>query len=399
MNAAERPVLARRALSMADLAPMKTTHRLQAVEYDGAAVILHWDDRRRSRCCALWLRDNCACPECRHPQALERMFTFLDHPAPHITSAVLGPDEVLQVAFRAGDEVHLSNFTKGWLRTHDYAELNKPDPLLPQLWDASIGPRLPCVMYEEYMETDAALQTWIEALKVHGIVLLRGVPQESGKLLQVARRIGPVRASNFGEYYDVVSMPKPNASAYTDLGLELHTDLVNWRSPPDVQMLCCLKSSVVGGESVFADGFRVAEELRTIDREAFNLLSEQPLEFRFQDEQCDIRTRAPIIEVDHGGRLLRIRFNNWLRGALIAPDNVVEPWYSALANFWRLLREPQYRLNLKLEPGDLITYNNSRVLHGRARFDARLGDRHLQGCYLNQEDLNSTRLLLDRPRA
>jgi gamma-butyrobetaine dioxygenase len=236
-------------------------------------------------------------------------------------------------------------------------------------------------------------------MKTHGIALLRGVPPDPGKLLEVAGRIGPVRASNFGDYYDVVSMPNPNASAYTQMGLELHTDLGNWRVPPDVQLLFCLKSSVIGGESVFVDGFRVAEDLRIAHPEAFNLLSTHAIEYRFHDDNCDIRTTAPIIEVDREGRLTRIRFNNWLRSAMIVPDPLVEPMYEALETFWRKLRNPTYRLNLRLEPGHLIAYNNNRVLHGRAPFDATSGERHLQGCYLNQEDVDSTLRLLDRLHA
>jgi gamma-butyrobetaine dioxygenase len=246
------------------------------------------------------------------------------------------------------------------------------------------------------MGTNAGLRAWIEAIKTDGIVLLRGVPQEPGQLLEVARRIGPVRASNFGEYYDVISMSNPNASAYTQMGLELHTDLANWRVPPDVQLLFCLKSSVIGGESVFVDGFRVAENLRTAHAQAFNLLSTRAVEYRFHDDTCDIRTTAPIIEVDREGRLARIRFNNGLRAAMIVPDTLVEPMYEALERFWRRLRDPEYRLELRLEPGDLIAYNNNRVLHGRAPFDATSGERHLQGCYLNQEDVDSTLRLLDR---
>jgi gamma-butyrobetaine dioxygenase len=36
------------------------------------------------------------------------------------------------------------------------------------------------------------------------------------------------------------------------------------------------------------------------------------------------------------------------------------------------------------------------VLHGRASFDPTTGERHLQGCYLNLEDLQSRLRMLDR---
>ena len=64
-----------------------------------------------------------------------------------------------------------------------------------------------------------------------------------------------------------------------------------------------------------------------------------------------------------------------------------------------MLRDPGYHLNLRLDPGCLIAYNNNRVLHGRASFDPTTGERHLQGCYLNLEDLQSKLRLLDRAQA
>ena len=129
------------------------------------------------------------------------------------------------------------------------------------------------------------------------------------------------------------------------------------------------------------------------------MLSTHTLEFRFHDDTCDIRTRAPAIEVDRDGHLRRIRFNNGLRGATPFPDNLVEPIYRALGTLWGMLREPTYRLYLRLRPGDLIAYDNSRMLHGRLGFDASSGERHLQGCYLNLEDVDSAARLLDRQRS
>jgi gamma-butyrobetaine hydroxylase len=382
---------------MADLARLETAREFAGIEFDTEGVTLRWDDGKVDRLQALWLRDNCACPQCRHPQALERTFMFIDHAPPSITSAFQRADGVLEIYFQEDAETHVARFTKGWLRAQSEVERAvRARQSAPVLWDAGIDRRLPCVDYAEYARTSAGLRAWIEAVKLHGIVLLRNVPQLDGKLLEVAHRIGPVRASNFGEYYDVVSKPKPNASAYTAMGLELHTDLANWRSPPDVQLLFCLKNSVRGGESVFADGFRVAEDLREMDRKAFQLLSTHAIEYRFHDESCDIRTAAPVIELDREGRLARIRFNNWLRGVLEMPESLVVPMYEALGKFWRMLRDPKYRLNLRLEAGDLISYNNNRVLHGRAPFDDTSGERHLQGCYLNQEDVDSALRLLDR---
>jgi gamma-butyrobetaine dioxygenase len=51
---------------------------------------------------------------------------------------------------------------------------------------------------------------------------------------------------------------------------------------------------------------------------------------------------------------------------------------------------------MKLQPGELIAYDNNRVLHGRKSFDPSSGERHLQGCYMNMEDLDSALRLLER---
>src|SRR5256886_13139154 len=96
---------------------------------------------------------------------------FIDHTAPSIRSATLRANEVLEIEFRAGDESHLSRYTKGWLRAHGYSENQTRDrPCTPQLWDAGIAYRLPCIDYTDYMQTNAGLRAWIEGARTQGIV-------------------------------------------------------------------------------------------------------------------------------------------------------------------------------------------------------------------------------------
>jgi gamma-butyrobetaine dioxygenase len=348
----------------------------------------------------VWLRDNCPCARCRHTQTLERTYLFLDHATPSIRSARVHGNRCVEVEICPGvdDNIHVARFATGWLRAHVVEEaaarLRRHEP---RKWDStSLRRHLVHLGGRDYLDSDSGVRTWIEAVKVDGIVMLHDLRLDAGSLLEVARRIGPVRATNFGEVYDVVSMPKPNASAYTSLGLELHTDLPNWRAPPDVQLLFCLKSSVSGGESVFVDGFKVAEDLRLESPQAFAILSSQPVEFRFHDETCDIRHRSSVLELDREGRLMRVRFNNWLRTAADVSPEAVKNLYAALGEFWSRLRDSRYRFEARLEPGDLVAFDNNRVLHGRAPFDASGGERHLRGCYLNQEDVDSRLRMLER---
>ena len=45
---------------------------------------------------------------------------------------------------------------------------------------------------------------------------------------------------------------------------------------------------------------------------------------------------------------------------------------------------------------DRLAGGSDKRLHGRASFEANSGARHLQGCYINREDLESKLRLLDR---
>jgi gamma-butyrobetaine dioxygenase len=384
-------------VDMLDFAVHGTEHRIGGVSHTDQETVLHWSDGRISRFHALWLRDNCPCPQCRHPQALERTYKFIDHAMPKIVKASLSPSGDLLIRFESAEGEHDSGYSAGWLRRHrPSAQARAERRLQPRLWTATEIRDLPVVDFADYMTTDAGLRAWAEALLSWGIVLLRNAPAEPGKLVEIASHVGPIRHSNFGQYYDVISMPNPNASAYTAMALELHTDLANWRWPPDYQLLFCVRNDAVGGGSVLADGFKVAEDLRNEDPDAFALLTEHAVTFRFHDQTCDISAAAPTIALDKAGHIERIRFNNWLRATPSIPEDVVAPFYEALGAFWRRLRDPRYHLTLRLAAGEMLAYDNRRVLHGRESFDPNTGHRHLQGCYVTADDVLSKLRLLER---
>jgi hypothetical protein len=68
------------AIDMSDLAAYPTDRRIVGARCEEGGVAVDWDDGRQSRFHAVWLRDNCACSACRHPQAMERQFLLIDTP-------------------------------------------------------------------------------------------------------------------------------------------------------------------------------------------------------------------------------------------------------------------------------------------------------------------------------
>ena len=294
-------------------------------------------------------------------------------------------------------EVHVSVYEADWLRAHRLGEAggsqSRPAPIT---WDASLATAMPSVNYDAIVKNDRNMLKWLHFLRDTGIAVMRGTPRAPLSVLSFARLIGPVRATNFGEHFDVVSMPEPNSNAYTALGLPCHTDLPNWERPPGYQFLHCLENGADGGASVLVDGFRAAETLRRRDPAAFRLLSRHPIDFRFQDDESDIRFRAPTIGLDEAGAVAEVRFNFAVMDAIDAPSKQMGTLCRALRTFAALVRDPALECRYRLRPGELLVFDNRRVLHGRAAFDPSTGRRHLQGCYVDRDQLLSRIRVLER---
>ncbi|GGX88167.1 gamma-butyrobetaine,2-oxoglutarate dioxygenase [Litchfieldella qijiaojingensis] len=376
-------------LDMRELSPYAQAPRLRDVLASGARVTLTWRDGQQAHFPLSWLRDHCACEECRHTQTRERLYV----PLAEICTA---PDARIENGHLAlvWADGHESHFDGGWLHQRRPGEPSRDVIPMRRPWRESFHPER--ITHAEFITGATGERAWLEALLRDGLVLLEDGPLADEEVSRLATRIGPLRSTNFGARFDVRSKPNPNNAAYTAIGLTLHTDLPNWRQPPDIQLLYCLENGAQGGESLFADGFQVAEVLRRDAPEAFRILSETPVDFRFQDECQDIGVCAPILECDADGKVVEVRFNNWIRDTLRLPAHEVDAWYEAYRHFWHLLHDPRHQLEFALAPGQMIAFDNRRVLHGRRAFDPNTGRRHLQGTYLDRDMLESRLRVLSR---
>ena len=351
-----------------------------------AHVAVTWGDGHLSRFHAVWLRDNCHCAACRDPQTGQRL----------IDIATL-PDEILINSSAAGAELsltftpeaHRGRIPSAWLRAHCYATESRHARLAqPRLWDSQISNTLPEANHAEVMAIRASLGLWLALIQTYGFALLRGVPLEDGQVVSIAALFGFVRETNYGRFFDVRTRPTANNLAFTGHALGAHTDNP-YRDPvPGLQLLHCLEAGAEGGESVLVDGFHAAELLRRRAPEQFALLSRYEVPFRFSDAECDLRARGPLIEIDHDGVVSAVRYNNRSADALDLPTDIVPDFYEAYRHFGRRLGRPDGLVVFRMAPGDLLLLNNRRVLHGRRGFAAS-ASRHLQGCYVDGDALDS----------
>ena len=57
--------------------------------------------------------------------------------------------------------------------------------------------------------------------------------------------------------------------------------------------------------------------------------------------------------------------------------------------FSQVAHDPRFMISSAFAPGDLVGFDNRRILHGRDAFDPGAGRRRLRGCYLDHDDLFS----------
>lgn len=361
------------------------------------ALDVRWADGTVSAYPYIWLRDNC--PSGLHPQTQERMLDLLSiAPEPQPAAARIEQDEAI---VEWADEDHVSRFSLDWLAWHRPGQrLDDPADIPLHVWRSELrAAGIPRYRADRILSDDSDLLDWMRETARSGISIVEGVAGEPEAGVAVARRIGFLRQTNFGTTFEVINRPDPNNLAYTAERLPLHTDLPNQEVPPGYQFLHCLANEAEGGGSLFADGFAIAEDMRREEADAFTLLSEIAIPFRFHDAETDIRVHCPVISLERSGRLVEIHFNAHLAGVFDMPADVVAPYYRAYRAFMARMRRQDYGVSLKLKAGEMVVFDNRRVLHGRDSFDPNTGFRHLHGCYVDRGEFASRLRVLSRASA
>lgn len=225
----------------------------------------------------------------------------------------------------------------------------------------------------------------------------------------------------YGDMFHVKSLPDAHNIAYTSVPLGPHQDLAYYESKPGLQLLQCLSNKgVEGGESVLVDAMAAAQEFRRIAPEYFDTLTKCPATFVKQREGADMIYRRPHFVLDDAEDIVSVNWSPPFEGPLSVSSGWVDKYYRAYAAFLRMLdnslpkdyggdddlhtklytklREyaQKYTWERRLEPGEILVFNNLRMLHGRRgfTFTGESGGRHLLGCYTNIDDtLNRYRVL------
>jgi gamma-butyrobetaine dioxygenase len=360
------------------------------------ALTIEWADGGVSEFASLWLRDNCS--EDRDAHSGQRLIDISDLPAhPRIRSAVR-EDGALRIEWEA--EAGGASFALSWLAAHAFDRAVRPPELQVRRWhtDSTLDATRDFAWASlAGMRADSRMRLgWLTRLLQDGLAFMSAVPAAEEAILEVMPLVGRVLETNYGLTFDVRSLPQPDNLAYSDLGLGLHTDNPYREPVPGFQALHALIPSREGGESLFADGFALAEHLRASAPEAFAQLTRTAVPFHYRSRDADLYAERPLIELAVDDEVAAVHYNSRSIAPLRLAPGEAPRFYAAYRRFAQLLREPRWQLRTRLEGGTLAVFDNRRTLHGRTAFSSARHPRHLRGCYLTRDSVYSETALLRR---
>ncbi|XP_038044257.1 gamma-butyrobetaine dioxygenase-like [Patiria miniata] len=363
------------------------------VDIDNKQLLVSWTNGKTQIYPFVWLRDNCRCSECFHPEALNRLIQLHQIDVDVVAKSVdISPNGKTLTIHWEGDG-HQSQFPSNWLLLYRFEDSHDDRLLNPkvQFWGSDVDFRR--FDFGDLLADDGALYDWLTELVTLGIAVVKDAPRELGQLQKLAARVAFIRPFVYGLTCHVKSPnPNPLHSAYTTVPMAMHTDIAYYMREAGIVMLHCIQEAEgTDGESLISDGFKVALDLKRADPEAFQLLSKYQFEFfdtgREDHGEFHTHARHKTIKLDDRGEIEAVAFSDHSRDAMLrVPVNKVLPIYRALSKFYDMLLASENCLKYKLKAGEIMTLNNQRALHGRSAFQ---GSRHLEVGYMEWDEVNS----------
>ena len=331
----------------------------------------------------IWLRDHCKDIENWDERSNQRkLFTALVDPNIKI-------EETKIIEDNKKIEVKWPDMNKSVHYSGDFLYKNSLENISSNsgeaLWDKqSINNAELEIKFEE-LDKNEGFKNLLQTIKTYGFSIINNCPTEMKTVEDIANKIGYVRNSIFGDLWSFESNTEMADSAYTQEELRPHTDGTYNHDAPGLQLLLCCEYEAEGGESIMVDGFKIAKILRENHGTSYNILSEIDIPGRYFGDGVELIAKRPVFKF-RNKKLIQVSFNNYDRGDFRLPNNKINDFYNAIRAFDKLANAKEMQWRQILKPGQLLIFNNWRVLHGRSEFS---GKRKMSGCYINKEDFES----------
>lgn len=370
------------------------TDRIQSVTSDPEALRVSFGPRERAFSW-LWLRDHSQDPESFHPQTKQRLLETFGIGDPGPAEAEIR-DDGATLLLRWGDRPAQVRYTAGYLAAvgapADLYDVTS-DGQVP--WDGAAAADKPeRIEHDAVTAQDGALRDMLAAVRRDGLVLVTGMPLRPESVRDVMGRIGYLRTTLFGTLWEFSADGKIADTASTPLDIKPHTDGTYSHDAPGLQALLCLDYDATGGDNTFVDGLHLAGVMRRDHPDEYRTLCETPIPGQYIGDGAHLVAQRPVFRTDPSGKVAQVSYNNHDRAPFLLPEPQMAAVYRGLALFDRLANDPANQVGFGLRPGEMVVFDNWRLLHGRKAFQGR---RRMAGCYLNREDFESRLRMLSPP--
>ncbi|KAF8623635.1 hypothetical protein AX17_007335 [Amanita inopinata Kibby_2008] len=224
------------------------------------------------------------------------------------------------VATADGTDSHETLYPWSWLQNNSYdPHLSRKDIHNEKiLWGSKIEQSPPTVTYEEAMaDDDKGLFKWLSHVDQFGFCFVSGVPATPGATEELSRRIGFIRETQYGHFWDFTSDLAKGDTAYTTMALGAHTDTTYFTDPCGLQLFHLLShTDGTGGATLLVDGFYVASILKELNPDAYTTLSQISVPAHAAGESSALyqpypATGYPVLQHDPcTNELIQVRWNN-----------------------------------------------------------------------------------------
>ena len=238
----------------------------------------------------------------------------------------------------------------------------------------------------QQVKTKSGFKTLLKKINKYGFAVIKNCKKDLKSVDNIAKKIGYVRNSIFGGLWSFESNNKKADSAYSNQELRPHTDSTYSNDAPGLQLLLCCQYKAEGGESIMVDGFKLANEIKKNYIKHFKTLTTTKVKGSYIGDGVRLEAERPIIKLNNTNNFDQISFNNYDRALFRDTNKNTMNFYKAIQLFDLMANDEKYQWKHILKPGELLIFNNWRVMHGRGAFT---GVRKMAGCYINKEDFDS----------
>ena len=235
--------------------------------------------------------------------------------------------------------------------------------------------------------SDDGFKNFLKCLHSYGFLVIKNCETNLNCVEKIANKIGYVRNSIFGGLWSFESDENKADSAYTQEELRPHTDSTYSNDAPGLQLLLCCKYDAKGGESIMVDGLKIAEKIREEDPQMYELLTKINVKGNYIGDGVFLEAERPIFKLNKFNEIVQVSFNNYDRAPFRFEKDLTLKFYEAIKKFDLIANDRDFQWRHILKPGELLIFNNWRILHGRGSFS---GVRKMSGCYINKEDFDSS---------